>query len=353
MFSKGKIKNIEIKNRIVRSATNEHLGNIDGIITDDYIDVYSNLAKNDVGLIITSHMAVDEKQRVDETQICIQKFDNKKLLTDLIRKVHKYGSKIIVQVSQGGKFSSNVEGQVALTPTETETSKCMNLKDINNCIENFALACKIIQDCGADGVQLHMAHGYLLSDFLDPYNNKRTDKYGGSIENRYRIIHQIVSSIKSICKKEFIIMAKINSTSTANSCQFFEQQLVICKMLELDGVDAIEISGMEFAQKNRKMPYFLSQALQIRKQINIPVVLVGGFHKYAQINQAIEEGIDFVSMSRPFICEDDLVFKLKNRVNSKCSGLIVAIIFFAMNTRDVSSMIILFCNSKKILKNRL
>ena len=195
MFSKGKIKNIEIKNRIVRSATNEHLGNIDGIITDDYIDVYSNLAKNDVGLIITSHMAVDEKQRVDETQICIQKFDNKKLLTDLIRKVHKYGSKIIVQVSQGGKFSSNVEGQVALTPTETETSKCMNLKDINNCIENFALACKIIQDCGADGVQLHMAHGYLLSDFLDPYNNKRTDKYGGSIENRYRIIHQIVSSI--------------------------------------------------------------------------------------------------------------------------------------------------------------
>lgn len=90
MFSKGKIKNIEIKNRIVRSATNEHLGNIDGIITDDYIDVYSNLAKNDVGLIITSHMAVDEKQRVDETQICIQKFDNKKLLTDLIRKVHKY-----------------------------------------------------------------------------------------------------------------------------------------------------------------------------------------------------------------------------------------------------------------------
>ena len=91
-------------------------------------------------------------------------------------------------------------------------------------------------------------------------------------------------------------------------------------MLELDGVDAIEISGMEFAQKNRKMPYFLSQALQIRKQINIPVVLVGGFHKYAQINQAIEEGIDFVSMSRPFICEDDLVFKLKNRVNSKCSG---------------------------------
>ena len=320
MFSKGKIKNIEIKNRIVRSATNEHLGNIDGIITDDYIDVYSNLAKNDVGLIITSHMAVDEKQRVDETQICIQKFDNKKLLTDLIRKVHKYGSKIIVQVSQGGKFSSNVEGQVALTPTETETSKCMNLKDINNCIENFALACKIIQDCGADGVQLHMAHGYLLSDFLDPYNNKRTDKYGGSIENRYRIIHQIVSSIKSSCKKEFIIMAEIKSKSNTNSCQFFEQQLVICKMLELDGVDAIEISGMEFAQKNRKMPYFLSQALQIRKQINIPVVLVGGFHKYAQINQAIEEGIDFVSMSRPFICEDDLVFKLKNRVNSKCSG---------------------------------
>ena len=73
----------------MRSATNEHLGNIDGIITDDYIDVYSNLAKNDVGLIITSHMAVDEKQRVDETQICIQKFDNKKLLTDLIRKSKK------------------------------------------------------------------------------------------------------------------------------------------------------------------------------------------------------------------------------------------------------------------------
>lgn len=319
MFSKGKIKNIEVKNRIVRSATNEHLGNIAGIITDDFVDVYSNLAKNEVGLIITSHMAVDEKQRVDETQICIQKSDNRKLLTDLIREVHKYGSRIIVQLSQGGRFASNVVGQVSLTPIETEISKDMNLKDINNCIENFTLASKIIQDCGADGVQLHIAHGYLLSDFLDPYYNKRTDEYGGSLENRYRIIHQIISSIKSICKKEFIVMAKINSTSIVNGCQFFEQQLAICKMMELDGIDAIEVSGVEFAQKNRKTPYFLSQALKIREQINIPVVLVGGFRRYAQIQQAIEEGIDFISMSRPFICEDDLVFKLRNRADSKCN----------------------------------
>ena len=319
MFSKGKINNIEIKNRIVRAATNEHLGNTEGIITKDYIDVYNNLAKNEVGLIITSHMAINENQKVDKTQVCIQKIENRLLLTKLINEVHKYHCKVIVQLSQGGKFASNVDGQVALTPTKTKISEAMTLKDISRCVENFASSSKIIQDCGADGVQLHIAHGYLLSDFLDPCYNERTDEYGGSLENRYRIICKIISSIKSVCKKDFIVMAKINSTSTVNSLEFLKQQLSICKMMELDGIDAIEVSGVEFAQKNCKIPYFLSEATKIKKQINIPVILVGGFRSYEQIQRAIDQGIDFVSMSRPFICEDDFVLKLMNRENSKCN----------------------------------
>jgi len=103
MFCKMKINDVIINNRIIRSATNEHLGSLDGLITKEYIKVYSNLAKNGVGLIITSHMAVNRKQRVDETQICVNDQRNFIYLKQLSETVHKYDSKILVQLSQGGK----------------------------------------------------------------------------------------------------------------------------------------------------------------------------------------------------------------------------------------------------------
>lgn len=165
-----------------------------------------------------------------------------------------------------------------------------------------------------------MAHGYLLSEFLDPFYNKRTDNYGGNINNRYRIIHEILMKINKTIEDNFLITAKIDTTSKGEDKEFINQQIQVCKWLERDGIDAIEISGTNFKKFNQPTPYFLENALKIRKEINIPIILVGGFRNINQMNDALERGIDFISMSRPFIADENFIQKLKNGEESICSN---------------------------------
>lgn len=318
IWQKAKIKNIELNNRIVRSATNEHLGTLDGCITEAYLKVYNDLAKSGIGLIITSHMAIDKSQRADTTHICVndsRNTDKLMLLTDI---VHKYDSKIIAQISYPGHHGSKMEGQISKTPSGLGDTITFSKKDIDQCIINHVTTIEFLQKVGFDGVQLHMAHGYLLSEFLDPFYNKRTDNYGGNINNSYRIIHEILMKINEIVEDKFIITAKIDTVSKDEDKKFINQQIQVCKWLERDGIDAIEISGNNFKKLNQTTPYFLDNALKIKNEINIPIILVGGFRNINQMNNALEKGIDFISMSRPFIADENFIEKLRNNENSIC-----------------------------------
>ncbi len=318
-FEKIKIKNIEFKNRIVRSATNEHLGDFDGTITDDYIKVYDSLSKNDVGLLITSQLSVNKNQRADITHICVDNLKNIEKFKLLTSTVHNNGSKIIGQISYGGHRANNIQNHIAKTPSGIDNSVAMTIEDINICIQDYVSAVKILQETGFDGAQLHVAHQYLLSEFLDPFYNKRTDSYGGTIENRYRIIHELLEEIKKIINPDFLITVKLNVTSKdSNYKDFFNDQIQVCKWLEQDGVDAIEISGCDYLNFNQSTPYYLDSALKIKYEISIPIILVGGFRDINQIKKALNCGIDFVSMCRPFIAEENFIEKLKNNEKSKC-----------------------------------
>lgn len=313
------IKNIKLKNRIVRSATNEHLGTLDGKVTDSYINVYKKLAKSGVGLIITSHMAVEKEQRADLTHICINESENITRLKELIEEVHKTDSKIICQISYGGSRAAKVVGRKAQTPSKTDNTTEMTIDDINCCIDNYAKTIRLVKKIGFDGVELHLAHGYLLSEFLDSFYNKRMDEYGGTIQNRYRIIHQILLNIKEIIQDpNFLVTTKINSTSKSKDPLFLDEQIQVCRLLEKDGVDAIEISGSNYRNYKESFPYFLDNALRIKEHISIPIILVGGFRVKEQMNEAIAKGIHLISMSRPFIIDKNFVEKLKNNQSSNC-----------------------------------
>lgn len=319
MFRERRIKKAVISNCFVRSATNEHLGTHEGIITNAYLNEYESLAKNEVGLIITSHMAVDNEQRVDETQICITKEKNHTLLSRLSDIVHSRGSKIIVQLSQGGHKASNLVHQQALSVCGGTNIFPMTKYDIEKCIDNFVKAALIAKQTGFDGIQLHLAHGYLLCEFLDPFFNKRDDSYGGTVENRYRIIHQIVTKCRKECGNDFILSVKINMSSYENNSNFFDEQLKVCQWLEQDGIDLIEVSGVEFAQQEKELPYFLLEASTLKKVVEVPIVLTGGFRNIGQIDKALGNGIDFIAASRPFICENDFIKKLKEGKSSRCT----------------------------------
>lgn len=320
IWETAKIKNMELKNRIVRSATNEHLGTLDGCMTDDYIKVYAKLARSGIGLIITSHMAIDENQRADVTHICANDTRNKEKLKLLTSTVHQYGSKIIAQISYPGHHGSKMEGQISKTPSGKGNTTALSERDIQQCIMNHVKTIETLQETGFDGVQLHMAHGYLLSEFLDSFYNERTDEYGGNTNNRYRIIHEILMKINRIVKPNFVVIAKIDTVSKNKDRDFMNQQIEICKWLERDGIDAVEISGSNFKDLNQATPYFLDNALKIKDSVNIPIILVGGFRNARQMNEALEKGINFISMSRPFIAEENFVQKLKNNEESICTN---------------------------------
>lgn len=236
------IKKVELKNRIVRSATNEHLGSLEGEITKDYSQVYEKLAKNGIGLLITSHMAIDKTQRADITHICVSRTVNREKLKELVANVHQYGAKIIVQLSSGGYRAKNVAGQIAKSPSDMDGSKAMTKEEIRACVEHYVKAVKIVKETGFDGVQIHLAHGYLLSEFLDPFYNQRQDEYGGSVQNRYRIVHEIMLAIQELISDDFLITVKIDTIDKQEKQTFLQDQIQVCKWLERDSVDAIEIS---------------------------------------------------------------------------------------------------------------
>lgn len=151
-------------------------------------------------------MAIDKNQRADTTHICVndsRNTDKLRLLTDI---VHKYDSKIIAQISYPGHHGSKMEGQISKTPSGLGDTIAFSKKDIDQCIINHVTTIEFLQKVGFDGIQLHMAHGYLLSEFLDPFYNKRTDNYVGNINNSYRIIHEILMKINKTIKIELTFL---------------------------------------------------------------------------------------------------------------------------------------------------
>ena len=313
------IKNIVLNNRIVRSATNEHLGTLNGEVTDAYINIYKSLAKSRIGMIITSHMSVQKNQRADLTHICINEKYNYEKLKRLTNEVHKYDTKIIAQISYGGHHGFSLWGKNTLTPSETNKTTEMSENDINKAIMDFAKAVNIAKATGFDGIQLHLSNGYLLSEFLDPFYNKRKDKYGGDVNNRYRIIHEIMSRIQEfVLDNNFLVIVKIDSTSKSKDISFIKDQIEICKLLEKDKIDLIEVSGCDYKEYNQDTPYFLENALKIKKEVSVPIMVVGGFRNSLQIQNALDNGIDLISMARPFISDENFIKKLRENKSSNC-----------------------------------
>lgn len=198
VFENIKLGRLDVKNRLVRSATMEFGCTNNGSITDKYLNLYENLAKGGVGLIITGAMAVSINSQVKEDMVKVynDNFETKfKEVTDM---VHKYDAKIIAQIAHGGLITRVLdEGKVPLGPSDFFKGKEMSKDIINDVVNDFAQAALICKLSGADGVEIHCAHGFLISQFLSPIMNKRTDEYGGTIENRSRILFEVINSIRA------------------------------------------------------------------------------------------------------------------------------------------------------------
>jgi len=323
LFSEIQIGKMKLKNRFVRSATWEGMAKEDGSVTDELVELYRKLSENEIGLIITGHTYVSKEGKATPRQLGLYSEEFVPGFKKLVTQVHSSGAKILIQLSHSGRFGR--KSFFGLTPLDPDS---ITKREIKRLVESFCLAAERAKEAGFDGVQLHAAHGYLISEFFSPLYNHRKDEYGGSVRNRARFAEQILVSIKKRLGSDYPVLFKINCEDFKDNGLTLNDAVQIAEILADEGADAVEISGGLLTSRRRgpcrpyKGPYFLEQALYFKEKLTIPVILVGGIRSYGDAEEILQKGIDLISMSRPFICEPDLVKRWKNgdRKDSECES---------------------------------
>ena len=340
LFEQTQLKNMTLKNRFVRSATWENMTTEDGHMTPELYDIYEELAKGEVGLIITGYANIVKEEQPNPGMMGI--YDDSfipeyKKLTDI---VHKYGSKIVKQIAYGGtKTTFNVGERIILAPSAiaekgTKTmGKAMTKEEIDYLVEAFAEAGRRAKDAGFDAVEIHGAHTYLINQFLSPYYNTREDEYGGSLENRMRFLVEIYNKMRDKVGNDYPILVKLTATDFFEGGLTFEETIKICQELEKIGVDGIELSGNVHGKARsmvgqsydgheiREEGYFLEYGKVVSEILNIPVITVGGFSNFDNIENILNEtNLEYFAISRPLLAEPQLIKRWKDgdRAKVKC-----------------------------------
>ncbi len=325
-------------NRLVRSATCEYLADKDGRPGQGFLEVYKKLAMGNIGIIITGFAYVMPNGKATPGQAGIYSDDlipSWKEVTEILR---DSGSVFLMQIVHGGSQvrPKGNPGPIWAPSAVPDESKYrtrpleMTGVQVKEVIASFIKAAGRAEQAGFDGIQLHAAHGYLLSQFLSPYTNRRTDDYGGSQEKRTRIVVEIIHGIKRIVNEKFIISAKLNGEDFIEGGLTLKQAIESAKFLKAAGLDFIEISGG--TAESRLGPvrkdiahidqegYLRDHARAIRKEVGIPTASVGGYRTLEVIEQTLRSGdADLISLCRPFIREPDLLLKFKANELAKAS----------------------------------
>jgi len=336
IFEKTNVGAITLKNRIIRSATQEGAADQDGHITEKFISIYERVAAGGAGAAITSMMGVDENSRVFPYMVKAYGDDFVPGLGEVVNKAHTQDCKIIVQLAHCGAKANPDNGNNPLAPSdvvlsEDKSAKSMTKEEIQSVIHSFALAAERCKEAGADGVQIHGAHGYLLSEFLSPFFNKRNDEYGGDISNRAKIVFEVYSAIREKVGDDYPIWIKINGEDYVSGGLSFEECLWVCCELDKLGINGIEISGgisiSPESSSARQMSssdnegVFAQNAMQIAEKVNASVISVGCYRTPDMIEEWLNRGkIQAISLCRPLICEPELpsIWESGNGRKSKC-----------------------------------
>jgi 2,4-dienoyl-CoA reductase-like NADH-dependent reductase (Old Yellow Enzyme family) len=343
LFEPTKIKDLELPNRFIRSATWEGLAGEDGVCTPTLIDMMVELAGGNVGLIIIGHAYVSSDGQATVRQLGVDRDALIVGLREMAEAVHREGGRIMIQLAHGGlKADTKFTGMTPMGPSTGEgllefPGKEMTVEDIGQVVAAFGQAARRAKEAGFDGVQIHAAHGYLLSQFLSPAFNQRSDDYGGKIENRARILLEVLQSIRRAAGRYYPIFVKINSEDFLEKGLTHEDAIRAAVMLDGAGADAVEISGgtllsgkrLPFRKEitfERDQAYFRQTARALKVKIRAPVILVGGIRSYLLAERLVYEGFaDYISMSRPFIREPRLIARwqsgdLRKATCISCNG---------------------------------
>jgi len=314
LFSSLELDNLIVENRIVKSATAESMADDDGFVTEKFVEFYKRLAEGGAGLVITGHMFVMDEGKAHRKMAGISRDEHISGLKKMVQEVKKINSSqmLVAQISHAGRQSpfNPVAPSPVPDPVMKVTPRELTEEEIEQIIDAFGAAAGRAEKAGFDAVQLHAAHGYLLSEFISPHTNRRKDEYG---RERAKILLDIRERIRE--KSRIPVLIKMNATDFISGGLEIHEAMRIAKLLEKAGFEAIEVSGGMFESAHHTgynvvcqnvsrsgEGYFTEFARKIKEAVDVPVIAVGGIRSKAFAERLIKEGYaDMVSMARPLI----------------------------------------------------
>ena len=329
LFLSEKINNCEIPNRLVVTAMVANYCNTDGSATDKYIAYHEAKAKGGWGLIITEDYAINENAMGYERIAGLwndEQIESHKKLTDTI---HKYDSKIFAQIYHAGRQTCNfVNGGVQPVapsaipcPWLRELPRELKKTEIKQIISDFGDTALRAKKAGFDGVEIHAGHGYLLAEFLSPYSNKRTDEYGGCLDNRARIVKEVIENIRSKVGQDFPVIIRFSGDETVEGGRDMSESRILAKLFEEWGVDGLHVSSGAYGNYNKGIvstmyiphAWTVEFANEIKKLVNIPVITANRINDPRMADNILEMGkADFIGMGRGSLADPELPNKAKN-----------------------------------------
>jgi 2,4-dienoyl-CoA reductase-like NADH-dependent reductase (Old Yellow Enzyme family) len=309
LFACTSIKGMSLANRFVRSATWEGLADQDGAVTPRLIEMMVELARGEVGLIMSSYAFVSLEGQSSPRQLAAYEDRFLPGLRDMVEGVHSAGGKIALQLVHGGCMAnSELSGLDPIGPSVVEMNgqpicRMAGREDMARIVSAFARAAELAKQAGFDAVQIHAAHGFLLSQFLSPAFNKRTDEYGGELANRARLLLQVVRSVRKAVGPEYPILIKINSEDFLAGGMSCAEAVEVSGWLEQASLNAIEFSGGTTKSPEKFLPvrpgrlktpaqevYYRKAARLYKQKVTIPLILVGGIRSYEVAEELVRNG---------------------------------------------------------------
>jgi 2,4-dienoyl-CoA reductase-like NADH-dependent reductase (Old Yellow Enzyme family) len=384
LFDKANLGSMELSNRMIRTASHEGLADNRGRPTDEQFNFYKGFIEGGIGLVITGYAGISQQGKSALYHMTM--IDSDELIPShrkLVDRIHDIGGKIVLQICHCGRQTwSSETGKPLLAPSQIpcgfycEMPREITESQILKVIDDFSRAAARARESGYDGVQIHGAHGYLLSTFLSRHANKRIDRWGGSRENRFRIVAETLRAVRKAVGKDYPVLIKLNTYERAALGTKPEDCVEFAGMVQgTECCDAIELScgtneggfimargkfptdallkymrpycnynsAIKFLLKYFVIPfiklvqppfregYNLETAAKIKQAVSLPIITVGGMRSSKFLNDAIEKNMtDFVSMARPLILEPNLPNKFRSGTSDtalcdNCNQCVVAV----------------------------
>jgi len=326
LFSPFSVGTLETKNRIVMPPMATNYASPEGFATERLIAYYVERARGGVGYITVEHTGILQQGKAHSNMLLISSDEHASRIKTMIESVHDAGGKIVVQINHAGRqTSSAVTGSPIVgpspisCPTLDEVPRELSVGEIEQIIEAFTLAAQRVKNAGADGVELHMAHGYLICSFLSPFSNRRIDQYGGDVQGRARLAREVLKSVRKRVGPDFPIICRLSGDEYVEGGLRIDETKQIAQILKKEGANALHISACNRASGYlNQPPYYVEEGIfvhlaqAIKSAVSIPVITVGRIRNPVMADGILRDGkADLVSMGRALIADPQMPTKAK------------------------------------------